>query len=232
MTGALLRIAAVLHLETDRLGKQASIARSRNPLLRIEELAQQFGHHLTRFTVKVIVCFPVEFGQIRIHLNDARASPNSNGGQGCSGLDDQRRSNTKEDIARSGRALGAFPGIARKILSKPHDTWANPAAAVFALWGKEAPLTRWILRDAGRKLVRATASAASWTMKATVEVYNVLAACTFVEVVDVLCDEGHFREEIGEFCNGAMGRIRFALQRHATSVLVPAPHDIAMACEG
>ncbi len=178
-----------------------------------------------------MVCFAVEFGQIWIHLNDARSSPNSNGGQGCSGLDDQGRSNTKKDIARSGRALGAFPGIARKILSEPHDARANPAAAVFALWRKETPLTRGVLRYAGRKLVRATASAASRTMKATVEVYNVLAACTFVEVVDVLCDEGHFREEIGEFCNGAMRRIRFALQHHATSVLVPTPHDIALARE-
>lgn len=62
--------------------------------------------------------------------------------------------------------------------------------------------------------------------------YNVLTACTFVEVVDVLCDEGHFREEVGELGDGAMRRIRFALQHHATSVLVPAPHDIALAREG
>lgn len=88
-----------LHLVTDRLGNRASVLQARGANLRVEQRAQQLGHHLTRFAVKVIVCFAVEFGQIRIHLNDARASPNSNGGQGCSGLDDQRRSNTKEDIA-------------------------------------------------------------------------------------------------------------------------------------
>jgi hypothetical protein len=51
---------------------QARIAK-----LRVEPLTQQLRHHLTRFAVKVIVCSAVEFGQIRIHLNDARASPDA-----------------------------------------------------------------------------------------------------------------------------------------------------------
>ncbi len=68
-------------------------------------------------------------------------------------------------------------------------------------------------------------------MKAAVEMYHIVAACTFVEVVDVLRDERHFREESRELRDGAMRRIRFSRQRYATAVFVPTPDDIALAGE-
>lgn len=80
--------------------------------------------------------------------------------------------------------------------------------------------------------MRSTASAASWAVKAAMEVYNVQTTCTLVEVVYVLRYECDSREEIRELRDGMMGWIRVALKHHATSVFIPAPHDITLARKG
>lgn len=130
----------------------------------------------------------------------------------CRRLHQARGSNGEQQVA----LLGGFKCLAqlpdRQVFPEPDNAGADKAAANTNRWTRSAA-SFGFHRDAGRQNVGLATSGAARRMQTTVEMQHIGTTSALMQIVHVLRDDGEFRHQRRQGCNGNVGRVCW---RHRT----------------
>ena len=135
-------------------------------------------------------------------------------------VNERRRSTDRKYIAVRGGTACLIECLLGNCFAKPHDTRAQVAAAV----GTHRDVCRFITQVQGA--IRKT----TVIKKVAVELNNLRAAGSPVQIVHVLSDQGQSWYKIGEFCNREVTRVWIGLRDIVAPPAIPAPDQFRV-CE-
>ncbi len=132
---------------------------------------------------------------VRVDLNRRGAPLPGQSNQGRCRLDNRRRADTEEKIARERGALRESPLSLRQTLTKPDYTGTDsPATVTAARWLDFPPALRFIW-NSRRQNMRTATGVANGMMQRAVKMMNFIATGALMQVIDIL---GAEKEAVAE----------------------------------